>query len=205
MHQRAKVWAKDQGTKWTTRFRSLAPRKKERKITLARSQRTGIAATSASWFRRVLGLDREDSAARRVFDCLPFVEHHERWPWRVVRPNTRAGAGAGGLGPRQRFVNNKIHTHKYGPFSFLPLNLYEQFKRLANLWFLIIAILHVRLFLFCLFSFVFSCLVLSSRLPMQLIPEISSLNPAASLIPLIFVLSVTAIKEAVEDVVRFLA
>jgi hypothetical protein len=35
-----------------------------------------------------------------------------------------------------------------------------------------------------------------------LIPEISSLNPAASLIPLIFVLGVTAIKEAVEDVVR---
>jgi hypothetical protein len=35
-----------------------------------------------------------------------------------------------------------------------------------------------------------------------MIPEISSLNPAASVIPLVFVLGVTAVKEAFEDVVR---
>eukprot|EP00005_Dracoamoeba_jomungandri_P010597 CAMPEP_0174264884 /NCGR_PEP_ID=MMETSP0439-20130205/24372_1 /TAXON_ID=0 /ORGANISM="Stereomyxa ramosa, Strain Chinc5" /LENGTH=1290 /DNA_ID=CAMNT_0015351035 /DNA_START=137 /DNA_END=4006 /DNA_ORIENTATION=+ len=73
--------------------------------------------------------------------------------------------------------SNTISTTKYGPISFLPKNLLEQFKRLANIWFFIVA-----------------CI--------QLIPGISPLNPAASIVPLLFVLSVTAIKEAFEDIKR---
>ena len=143
MHKRAKVWAKDHlapATKWTTRFRSSAPRKKERKITLSRGQRAGAAST---WWRRLLGLD-EGGYTRTLLDRLPFVGRGPRGPSRVVRPNTQAGVGVQTHAP-QSFAGNKIHTHKYTALTFVPLNLYEQFKRLANLWFLIVAILHVRL------------------------------------------------------------
>jgi hypothetical protein len=41
------------------------------------------------------------------------------------------------------FQNNAICTAKYNFFSFLPLNLYEQFHRVSNLYFLLITILQV--------------------------------------------------------------
>lgn len=40
---------------------------------------------------------------------------------------------------------NAIKTYKYNVFTFLPLNLYEQFKRAANLYFLALLILQVRI------------------------------------------------------------
>ncbi|GAM29207.1 hypothetical protein SAMD00019534_123830 [Acytostelium subglobosum LB1] len=77
-----------------------------------------------------------------------------------------------------KFRDNTIKTTKYTYWSFIPKNLYEQFRRAANFYFLIIAII-------------------------QLIPiQASPVNPLTTVIPLIFVLSVTAIKEAVEDIKR---
>eukprot|EP01102_Stenamoeba_stenopodia_P019726 TRINITY_DN7518_c0_g1_i1.p1 TRINITY_DN7518_c0_g1~~TRINITY_DN7518_c0_g1_i1.p1 ORF type:complete len:1131 (+),score=258.43 TRINITY_DN7518_c0_g1_i1:213-3605(+) len=75
---------------------------------------------------------------------------------------------------RYRFISNKVRTTKYSWWSFVPVNLFEQFKRAANLWFLLVA-----------------CL--------QLIPGVSPINPVTSFVPLIFVLAVSAIKEAFED------
>lgn len=40
---------------------------------------------------------------------------------------------------------NAIKTYKYNVLTFLPLNLYEQFKRAANLYFLALLILQVCL------------------------------------------------------------
>jgi hypothetical protein len=46
---------------------------------------------------------------------------------------------------QQGFVNqyttNEVHTAKYNCVTFLPKNLLEQFRRLANIYFLIIAVL----------------------------------------------------------------
>lgn len=42
--------------------------------------------------------------------------------------------------------NNAIKTYKYNAFSFLPMNLFEQFKRAANFYFLILLILQVMPF-----------------------------------------------------------
>lgn len=39
---------------------------------------------------------------------------------------------------------NAIKTYKYNPITFLPLNLFEQFKRAANFYFLVLLILQVR-------------------------------------------------------------
>lgn len=41
--------------------------------------------------------------------------------------------------------NNAIKTAKYNLLSFLPLNLFEQFRRLANAYFLFLLVLQVGL------------------------------------------------------------
>ena len=44
--------------------------------------------------------------------------------------------------PNCKFANNNISTTKYSWLSFLPKNLFEQFHRFANLYFLFIVILN---------------------------------------------------------------
>uniref|UniRef100_A0A672RXZ3 Phospholipid-transporting ATPase n=1 Tax=Sinocyclocheilus grahami TaxID=75366 RepID=A0A672RXZ3_SINGR len=72
---------------------------------------------------------------------------------------------------------NAIKTYKYNAFTFLPLNLFEQFKRVANLYFLCLLIL-------------------------QIIPQISTLPWYTTLVPLVLVLGITAIKDLVDDLAR---
>ena len=72
------------------------------------------------------------------------------------------------------FKDNKISTTKYNIFTFLPKALIFQFIRLANVYFLFIAVL-------------------------QCIPIISPLGPATAIAPLAFVLCVSLIREGVED------
>lgn len=74
--------------------------------------------------------------------------------------------------------NNYIKTSKYSVLTFLPLNLFEQFQRLANFYFLCLLVL-------------------------QMIPAISSLTPITTAIPLIGVLTLTAVKDAYDDFVSF--
>uniref|UniRef100_A0A8C4ZZR9 Phospholipid-transporting ATPase n=1 Tax=Gadus morhua TaxID=8049 RepID=A0A8C4ZZR9_GADMO len=76
-----------------------------------------------------------------------------------------------------QYADNAIRTSKYNVFSFLPLNLFEQFQRLANAYFLVLLIL-------------------------QLIPEISSLSWFTTVVPLLLVLTMTAVKDASDDIVR---
>ncbi|XP_024905477.1 phospholipid-transporting ATPase FetA [Pteropus alecto] len=75
------------------------------------------------------------------------------------------------------YPNNTIKTSKYSVFNFLPMNLFEQFQRLANAYFLILLIL-------------------------QLIPQISSLPWHTTVIPLMVMLSITAVKDAIDDLKR---
>lgn len=76
-----------------------------------------------------------------------------------------------------KFVNNRISTAKYSILSFIPLFIYEQFRRWANMFFLTIALL-------------------------QQIPDVSPTGRYTTLVPLIFILSVSAIKEIIEDIKR---
>ena len=76
-----------------------------------------------------------------------------------------------------KFKDNKINTRKYNWVTFIPHALILQFARPANIYFLITAIL-------------------------QWIPKISPLSPVTALVPIIFVLSVSLIREAIEDCSR---
>eukprot|EP00741_Cyanophora_paradoxa_P014287 tig00020780_g13779.t1 len=73
-----------------------------------------------------------------------------------------------------RFRDNSVKTSKYTVITFLPKNLFEQFRRAANFYFLANAVL------FC-------------------IRQISPQNPFFAVAPLAFVLAVSAVKEAFED------
>uniref|UniRef100_A0A8C5LWA3 Phospholipid-transporting ATPase n=1 Tax=Leptobrachium leishanense TaxID=445787 RepID=A0A8C5LWA3_9ANUR len=78
---------------------------------------------------------------------------------------------------KSKYSGNAIKTYKYNPITFLPLNLFEQFKRAANAYFLVLLIL-------------------------QAIPEISTVSWSTTLIPLLLVLGITAIKDLVDDIAR---
>ncbi|KAL2093381.1 hypothetical protein ACEWY4_010693 [Coilia grayii] len=75
------------------------------------------------------------------------------------------------------YADNRIKTSKYNIFTFLPVNLFEQFQRVANAYFLALLIL-------------------------QLIPEISSLSWFTTIVPLVMVLAITAVKDATDDYFR---
>ena len=47
--------------------------------------------------------------------------------------------------PKAHFARNKIRTAKYTPLSFVPKNLWFQFHNIANVYFLFVIVLAVRL------------------------------------------------------------
>lgn len=71
-------------------------------------------------------------------------------------------------------VTNEIHTAKYTALNFLPKNILEQMRRVANVYFILIV-----------------CL--------QCFPAISNYNPFLSAAPIIIIMAITAAKDAVED------
>ncbi|KAG0711151.1 putative phospholipid-transporting ATPase IF [Chionoecetes opilio] len=75
-----------------------------------------------------------------------------------------------------RYGNNQIKTSKYTWFNFIPKNLFEQFRRIANFYFLVVSVI-------------------------QLTIE-SPVSPMTSILPLVIVVSVTAVKQAYEDWLR---
>ena len=75
------------------------------------------------------------------------------------------------------FPTNFISTSKYNLLSFFPKAILLQFKRYANIYFLFIAII-------------------------QSIPVISPLSSFSSWTPLLFVLTISLIREAFEDIFR---
>uniref|UniRef100_A0A8C1T9B6 Phospholipid-transporting ATPase n=1 Tax=Cyprinus carpio TaxID=7962 RepID=A0A8C1T9B6_CYPCA len=76
-----------------------------------------------------------------------------------------------------KFCSNHVSTAKYNVLTFLPRFLYSQFRRAANSFFLFIALL-------------------------QQIPDVSPTGRWTTLVPLLFILLVAAVKEVIEDLVR---
>ena len=81
------------------------------------------------------------------------------------------------LQPLRPFALNNIKTSKYTLLSFLPKNLFEQFRRVANLYFLGIVIL-------------------------TFFPLIGNVSPGLSAVPIVTILLITAFKDGYEDLKR---
>ncbi|TKC38163.1 hypothetical protein EI555_010742, partial [Monodon monoceros] len=89
----------------------------------------------------------------------------------------RARANDREYNERFQYASNCIKTSKYNILTFLPVNLFEQFQEVANTYFLFLLIL-------------------------QLIPQISSLSWFTTIVPLVLVLTITAVKDATDDYFR---
>uniref|UniRef100_A0A7N0VNK4 Phospholipid-transporting ATPase n=1 Tax=Kalanchoe fedtschenkoi TaxID=63787 RepID=A0A7N0VNK4_KALFE len=76
-----------------------------------------------------------------------------------------------------RFKGNSVSTTKYNVLTFLPKGLYEQFRRVANFYFLMISVLSTT--------------------------PLSPVSPVTNILPLSMVLLVSLVKEAYEDWKRF--
>lgn len=79
---------------------------------------------------------------------------------------------------RATYPVNEIHTNKYTFLTFVPKNLYEQFRRLANFYFLALVAL-------------------------QCIPLFEVASPFYAALPILFIVFVTAVKDGYEDWKRF--
>ncbi|XP_072764277.1 phospholipid-transporting ATPase IF isoform X2 [Anoplolepis gracilipes] len=75
------------------------------------------------------------------------------------------------------FTSNRVKSHKYTIWNFIPKNLFEQFRRIANIYFLLTAI---------------------TALSIE-----SPILPFTSALPLSFVILVTACKQGYEDYLRY--
>ncbi|XP_071352110.1 probable phospholipid-transporting ATPase IM isoform X2 [Trachinotus anak] len=100
--------------------------------------------------------------------------------WRrntYVEKERHVKANAPDYNDKFSYADNHIKTSKYNIFTFLPINLFEQLQRVANAYFIVLLIL-------------------------QLIPEISSLSWFTTIVPLVLVLLITAVKDATDDYFR---
>ncbi|KAK9447813.1 uncharacterized protein V1518DRAFT_76704 [Limtongia smithiae] len=76
--------------------------------------------------------------------------------------------------PLTQYPRNKTRSSKYTPLSFIPKNLLLQFMNVANVYFLFLVILTI-------------------------FPIFGSSDPGLSAVPIIVIVTITAIKDAIED------
>ncbi|GAA5808257.1 hypothetical protein MFLAVUS_001645 [Mucor flavus] len=126
-----------------------------------RSSSTSLNKPSLKRTQTTVKLRKIGSDGRRVFVNLPLPSYCL----------TSKGTAA------YTYVTNKIRTSKYTIISFIPKNLFEQFRRPANLYFLAMAII-------------------------QMLPTFGVKSPALTLLPICTVVFITAAKDAFEDFQR---
>lgn len=115
------------------------------------------------------GQSKEGLRSKRKLTSRSVELPKERWYKRIRIP---------GVTHRGSPHSNVVHTTKYTIITFIPKNLWEQFHRLANLYFLMIIILNF-------------------------VPAVEAVAKEVAWVPLTFILVVTAIKDLFEDYRRY--
>ncbi|XP_014209403.1 probable phospholipid-transporting ATPase VA isoform X2 [Copidosoma floridanum] len=121
------------------------------------------------WWRRAwarwCGSTPEEPLVRTITPSHLSFPPHADAPARIRSTGVGVVVGA---------RDNRIRTTKYSALSFLPRNLLEQFRRVANLYFIFIVLLNW-------------------------VPAINAFGKEIAMIPVVFVLGVTALKDFFED------
>ncbi|KDN45280.1 phospholipid-translocating P-type ATPase [Tilletiaria anomala UBC 951] len=134
------------------------------------SPRHGLAAL----WRRIKEIDLDPETAfrkKRPPPCARSVYFNEPLPAEAFQ------AKNGRIKPEWQFACNQVLTAKYTLYNFIFKNLLEQFRRVANLFFLLLVIL-------------------------QFFPKFQTISPGIAMLPLLAVLAITALKDGYEDVKR---
>ncbi|XP_040164257.1 phospholipid-transporting ATPase VD isoform X1 [Anopheles arabiensis] len=151
----------------------------EQRDTAAPHSATSIKGHSrqASRSESIYTLRRADKPPwwKRLMFCRTASSKLEDRGYRIVVPNHTVPPKTPKRDhPNGRLCGNKIRTTKYTLLSFVPKNLLEQFHRIANLYFIFIVLLNW-------------------------FPQINAFGKEIAMIPVLFVLGVTAIKDLFED------
>lgn len=117
---------------------------------------SGLTSAWAFW----TGRGNADSSVRTIVSNLLYEDQ---------KPKDR---------PNRNYARNGIKTTKYSIWSFIPMNLLEQFRRVANIYFVGLAALNF-------------------------VPAVNAFQPQVALIPICVILALTAIKDAWEDIRRY--
>ena len=120
--------------------------------------------------RRMANNSELETKSLRVITASSVRLPPEKWYKRLYIP--------GLVSSRPSSYSNAVHTRKYTILNFLVKNLWEQFHRLANIYFLFIALLNF-------------------------VPAVQAVGAEIAFLPLVFVLLVTAVKDIFEDYRRF--
>lgn len=107
----------------------------------------------------------------------PFCYGCRRWCGWIVSRERRRVTLHGQTTP-SRFMTNKLNNNKYNLLTFVPVVLFNQFKFFYNLFFLLISL-------------------------SQFVPALKVGYLFTYIAPLAFVLLITLVKEAVDDIQRF--
>ncbi|KAK0196473.1 phospholipid-translocating ATPase [Armillaria mellea] len=129
------------------------------------------AAPAGSWLGKLASFSIEDL----------FSQKRPPGPPRTIFVNQALSADyidhKGRIKPDHVYNSNQVITSKYTVLTFVPRNLMEQFRRIANLFFLGLAIL-------------------------QFFPKFSTIAPGVVILPLVIILGLTAAKDGYEDIKR---
>ncbi|XP_032670766.1 probable phospholipid-transporting ATPase IF isoform X2 [Odontomachus brunneus] len=123
------------------------------------------------WICTKRGVTRCSNRERIEYFCLLGATTSALGDHRVVKTSSTKNS------LETHFINNRIVSNKYTIWNFLPKNLFEQFRRVANFYFLLTTII-----------------ALSIESP---------ISPMTSALPLAFVIIVTACKQGYEDYLRY--
>ncbi|TFK36370.1 phospholipid-translocating ATPase [Crucibulum laeve] len=129
------------------------------------------SAGFAGWYARIAAFNVEDLFSRKREPGPPRTVYvNEGVPEEYYDHKHR-------VKKERIYTSNQVITSKYTVFTFLPRNLLEQFRRIANMFFLAIAVL-------------------------QFFPKFSTISPGVVILPLVIIIGITAAKDGYEDFKR---
>lgn len=116
--------------------------------------------------------EEQDNALRRMESTSSYMQKRRNIYVNMKLPSSEYDEEGNRI--QHHYATNLVRTAKYTPLTFVPKNLFEQFRGVANLYFLFLVIL-------------------------QCVPLFGVTEPAVSALPLIAILIITAIKDGFED------
>lgn len=149
---------------------------------------TSAKSRLSNWYARLVAFKVEDLfSGKRIPGPPRTVLVNQSLPGSFFDPK-------GKVKSEHVYPSNQVITSKYSLITFLPRNLFEQFRRIANMYVHLNCLLNSivehadRFFLFIAV--------------LQFFPKFRTIAPGAVLVPLLVVLTVTALKDGYEDFKR---